>query len=65
VGKIGIVGNFIVTASLQFVATLPLFTLFHLPSEEEQSLARKRLSAGRPRKSTLEEPLLPVDKDQR
>ena len=66
VGEIGIVGNFAVTGTLQFVSTLPLLLLFGLASEEAQSDERKSLkrrsesqaSSGQRKQEELEEPLL-------
>ena len=46
VGEIGIVGNFLVTGTMQLAATMPLLALFGLPSEGEQA-ERRRGSSGR------------------
>lgn len=56
VERIGIVDNFIVTGSLQFVATIPLLFLFSLPSEVEQR--DRRISTTN---SNLSKPLLDDD----
>ncbi|GMH71916.1 hypothetical protein TrST_g1492 [Triparma strigata] len=58
VERIGIINNFIVTGSLQFVATIPLLFLFGLPSEVEQR--DRRVSVG---SNGLSKPLLDDDEE--
>ena len=58
VERIGVINNFIVTGSLQFVATIPLLLLFGLPSEVEQR--DRRVSVG---SNGLSKPLLDDDEE--